>query len=175
MKKKIFYIAGTLVVLLAAIFSFYFFRDDDKKQLRRNLDELCEIISKSTGENPAVSGLKANRADKVFAHRCHVKIGRFFTDGSYTPTEIGANIMRFKGAFKWIKVSYSDLEFAISTVPGTRNAASAKIFFTGSCTGSLKNANPDRVDEIRDVEILAEKGEKGWRFKSIVITKILQK
>ncbi|MBR2874117.1 MAG: hypothetical protein IKB99_11520 [Lentisphaeria bacterium] len=174
MKKKFLFLLGTLLLLTVGVLCFYFFRDNPHRQIRRTLNELCEIVSKGSGENPAVSGLKANRADKVFAPKCEIKIGRHLFDGIYTPTVLGANIMRFKSTFKWIKISYSDLEFAINhKEDGTPSAA--KIFFTGQCTGVLKNAPQEKINEIRDVEAVVINTEKGWRITHLVINKILQK
>lgn len=174
MNKKLPVILSLLLLPAAALLSFWLFRDSDHKQLRRTLDELCDIVSKSTNENPAVSGLKANRADKVFAPKCEVRIGRHFFDGTYTATEMGANIMRFKSSFREIKISSSDLETAL-TPPSENTPPTAKLYFTGRCVGVLKNAPQEKVDEIRDVEAAAVKTEKGWRLTNIVIVKILQK
>ena len=174
MKKMHLIISAVLLLFVTALLFFCFFRNDDKRELRRTLDELCDIVSKSTGENHAVSGLKANRADKVFASGCEISIGRHFFDGKYTATEMGANIMRFKAAFKEIKLSYSDFEAAVSTVPGDAGRT-AKLYFTGRCVGVLKNAPQEKIDEIRDVEALAVKSEKGWRLTKVFIVKVLQK
>ena len=174
MKKTLLTICGVLLLLAAGSFLFLIFRDSDEKQLRRTLDELWDIVSKSSGENHAVSGLKANRANKVFAPRCEVRIGRHLFDGTYSATEMGANIMRFKSSFSEIKISYSDLETAISTTP-ENVPRTAKLYFTGQCTGSLKNSPREKINEIRDVEAAAVKTEKGWRLTNIVIVKVLQK
>lgn len=168
MKRKLICAAGILLLAAAGVLLYYVCRDTDEKQLRRMLDELCEIVSKSSGENPAVSGLKANRADKVFANRCDIRFGRFFFNGTYTPTEIGANIMRFKGLFKEIDVSYSELVLAISD-------KRAKLFFTGRCVGVPKNNPGEKTEEIRDLNGLAQKGENGWRIIALDIVKVLEK
>lgn len=168
MKKNLIYAAIVLLLAVAGGVFFYLCRDTDEKQLRRMLDELCEIVSKSSGENHAVSGFKANRADKVFAQRCEIKFGRTLFDGTYTPTEIGANIMRFKGLFKEIDVSYSELVLAISD-------KRAKLFFTGRCVGVPKNNPGEKIEEIRDLNGLAQKGENGWRIIALDIVKVLEK
>jgi hypothetical protein len=168
MKKNLIYAAIVLLLAVAGGVIFYLCRDTDEKQLRRMLDELCEIVSKSSGENHAVSGFKANRADKVFAQRCEIKFGRTLFDGTYTPTEIGANIMRFKGLFKEIDVSYSELVLAISD-------KRAKLFFTGRCVGVPKNNPGEKTEEIRDLNGLAQKGENGWRIIALDIVKVLEK
>ena len=173
MKKKFLFLLGTLLLLAAGVLCFHFFRDNPHRQIRRTLNELCEIVSKGSGENPAVSGLKANRADKVFAPKCEIKIGRHLFDGIYTPTVIGANIMRFKTLFKWLKISYSDLTTAISYTDGS--PVSAKLFFTGSCSGIQKTGHQEKIDEIRDVEARAVKTDKGWRITYLFINKVLQK
>ena len=172
MKKRLIFSAAVLLLAIAGTTIFYLCRDTDEKQLRRMLEELCEIVSKSSGENHAVSGFKANRADKIFAPRCELKFGRHLFDGSYTPTELGANIMRFKGVFKELDISYTDLSIAVSDVPDGNKAA--KLFFTGKCSGVLKNSS-EKVNEIRDLEAVAVKGEKGWRLRTVIIVKVLEK
>ena len=172
MKKILPSVIAVLFFGAGLVGAFFFFRDSEEKQLRRMLDELCEIVQKSSGENHAVSGLKANRADKIFAPRCEIKFGRHLFDGSYTPTELGANIMRFKSIFKELDISYSELTVAISDTPAGIKAA--KLFFTGKCSGTLKNS-PEKVNEIRDLEAIALKGEKGWRLCAVTIVKVLEK
>ena len=172
MKKILPSVIAVLFFGAGLVGAFFFFRDSEEKQLRRMLDELCEIVQKSSGENHAVSGLKANRADKIFAPRCEIKFGRHLFDGSYTPTELGANIMRFKGVFKELDISYTDLSIAVSDVPDGNKAA--KLFFTGKCSGVLKNSS-EKVNEIRDLEAVAVKGEKGWRLRTVIIVKVLEK
>lgn len=175
MKKKIL-IAGVIFFLCAAsVGSFYFFRETPEKQIRRVLNELCEIVSKSKGENAAMGAFKANRADKVFAPKCEIEFHRTAFDGSYTPTETGANILRFQTLFHHLKVSYSNLETAVNFFPGTRTLSSAKIFFTGQCTGILKNGS-EKIDEIRDVEAVVHYiKDKGLRITGISIHKVLKK
>ena len=174
MKKRLIFSAAVLLLAIAGTMIFYLCRDTDEKQLRRMLDELCEIVSKSSGENHAVSGFKANRADKVFAQRCEIKFGRSLFDGTYTPTELGASIMRFKTLFQQIKVSYSDFVTAVDK-SATDGKKYAKIFFTGRCSGILKNNSREKVDEIRDLSGLALKDEKGWRIIALDIVKVLEK
>ena len=174
MKKNLIYAAIVLLLAVAGGVIFYLCRDTDEKQLRRMLDELCEIVSKSSGENHAVSGFKANRADKVFAQRCEIKFGRTLFDGTYTPTELGASIMRFKALFQHLNVSYSDFVTAIGS-PGPDGKKRAKVFFTGRCSGVLKNSSSEKVDEIRDLNGLAVKDEKGWRIVALDIVKVLEK
>ena len=122
MKKKFLFLLGTLLLLAAGVLCFYFFRDNPHRQIRRTLNELCEIVSKGSGENPAVSGLKANRADKVFAPKCEIKIGRHLFDGIYTPTVIGAKGALDKGTLLTPKeptlmasLNLAILLFAVST------------------------------------------------------------
>ena len=174
MKKRVISAAAVLLLAIASAVIFYMCRDTDEKQLRRMLDELCEIVSKSSGENHAVSGLKANRADKVFAQRCEIKSGRSLFDGNYTPTELGASIMRFKALFQQINVSYSDLVTAVGS-PGADGKKRAKIYFTGTCSGVLKNNPNEKIEEIRDLSGLAIKDEKGWRIVALDIVKVLEK
>ena len=175
MKKIILIVSCVFLLGVAGAGIFFLLRDTPEKQIRRMLNELCEIVSKSRGENAAMGAFKANRTDKVFAPRCEIKFRHNVFDGGYTPTEIGANLLRFQTLFHHLTVSCSNLETAVSTLPGTRTAASAKIFFTGQCTGVLKNTS-EKVEEIRDVEAQARYiKDKGWRITAITIHKVLKK
>lgn len=174
--KKIIVTASCLLLFCAAgAGAFYLLRDTPEKQIRRMLNELCEIVSKGKGENAAMGAFKANRTDKVFAPRCDIKFRHNVFDGGYTPTELGANLLRFQTLFHYLTVSYSNLEIAVSIRPGTRTAESAKIFFTGQCAGVLKSSS-EKVEEIRDVEAQAHYiKDKGWRITALTIHKVLKK
>ena len=168
MKRKVFAVVGTVLVL-AAILCFFFLRDTDEKRIRGTLDELCRIGSKSTGENPALGALKANRADKVFAPRCSFNFRINSFDGVYTPTEIGANILRIQTLFKWIKLSTSDLQIEIDGDKG-------KIFFTGEFSGVAKHGSGSPHNDVRDIEAdLVKNSENEWKFTRMTIRKVLEK
>ena len=168
MKSKIIAALGT-VLALAAVLCFFFLRDTDEKRIRGTLDELCRIGSKSNGENPALGALKANRADKVFAQRCSFNFRINSFDGVYTPTEIGANILRIQTLFKWIKLSTSDHQIEVDGNKG-------KIFFTGEFSGVAKHGSGSPHNDLRDIEAdLVKNGDNEWKFTRMTIRKVLEK
>ena len=168
MKSKIIAALGTVLVL-AAVLCFFFLRDTDEKRIRGTLDELCRIGSKSNGENPALGALKANRADKVFAQRCSFNFRINSFDGVYTPTEIGANILRIQTLFKWIKLNTSDHQIEVDGNKG-------KIFFTGEFSGVAKHGSGSPYNDLRDIEAdLVKNGDNEWKFTRMTIRKVLEK
>ena len=168
MKSKIIAALGTVLVL-AAVLCFFFLRDTDEKRIRGTLDELCRIGSKSNGENPALGALKANRADKVFAQRCSFNFRINSFDGVYTPSEIGANILRIQTLFKWIKLSTSDHQIEVDGNKG-------KIFFTGEFSGVAKHGSGSPHNDLRDIEAdLVKNGDNEWKFTRMTIRKVLEK
>ena len=167
---------SVLAIVLAAIAAasatgvyWRFFRDSDERRIRRALEELCEIGSKSSGENAALGALKANRADHVFAPVCRFDFARQVVDGVLTPTETGARILRLQGMFDWIKLSFSELEI---TVEGDK----ADIAFSGSFKGRLKYGDNREVDEIREIEAeLARQKDSRWKFTRMSFRQVLEK
>lgn len=169
MKTKIFSAVGLLFLLAGVLLLFSIFRDTDEKKIHRTLDELCRIGSKSSGENPALGALKANRADKVFSPRCRFDFRVNSFDGEYTPTEIGSRILRVQSFFQWIKLETSDIEISVKENNG-------KIFFTGEFAGLTKTGKQEKISEIRDIEAELVKNDKGeWKFVRMNIRPVLEK
>lgn len=168
MKRVIFIVILSAAVIAVASGVFFFFSESDEKKIKSTLDELCVIGSKSSGENPAFLALKANRADKVFAPKCHFNFKLHSMDGVITPTEIGARILRLQALFNSVKLDFSELEIAIE-------GDKALVFFTGSLSGVLKS-NGDKVDELKEIEALLVRQESGeWKFSRMSFKNILEK
>lgn len=169
MKIKIFSAVGLLFLLAGVLLLFWFFRETDEKKIHRTLDELCRIGSKSSGENPALGALKANRAEKVFAPRCRFDFKYNSFDGEYNPTEIGSKILQIQSFFQWIKLETSDIEISV-------NENNGKIFFTGEFSGLTKNGKQEKISEIRDIEAELVKNDKDeWKFVRMNIRPVLEK
>ena len=168
MKSKIFAACGACL-LCAALLCFFFLRDTDEKRIRTALNELCRIGSKTEGENPALGALKANGANKIFASRCTFDFRINSFDGVYTPTEIGANILRIQTLFKWIKLNTSDIQVEVDGSKGM-------IFFTGEFSGIAKNGRGEKHSDVRDIEAHLIKNEQNeWKFTRMTIRKVLEK
>ena len=169
MKRQILTGAGILLIILASLLIFWSLRETDEKKIKATLSELCRIGSKSTGENPALGALKANRSEKVFAPRCHFDFRVNSFDGVYTPTEIGANILRFQSLFQWIQLEAGDLQIEV-------RQDEALLFFTGEFTGVPKNSQKEKISEIRDIEArLVRTPEGAWKFVRMKIRNVLEK
>lgn len=169
MKKKIFAASGILLAVVIGLILFWTLRDTDEKRIRRTLDELCRIGTKSSGENPALGALKANRADRVFAPRCRFNFRVNTFDGEYTPTEIGAKILRIQTMFQWLKLSTSEVEISVQQGTG-------RVFFTGELSGVTKHGRSEKINEIRDIEASLVKNDKGeWKFSAMKIRNVLEK
>lgn len=168
MKKKFFAATAVFAAICIALFLFWSFQDSDEKRIRETLNELCRIGAKSSGENPAFSALKANRADKVFAPRCTFNFRVNSFDGEYTPTEIGSRILRMQALFQWVKLSTSDLQIFVQDGKG-------RAVFTGELSGIAKQGN-DKISEIRDIEAQLVKNDQGeWKFSAMKIRDVLEK
>ena len=169
MKRGVVVIVLAVAVLASAAVCWCLFRDSGERRIRRALEELCEIGSKSSGENAALGALKANRADHVFAPVCRFNFAQQVMDGVLTPTETGARILRLQGMFDWIKLSFSELEI---TVEGDK----ADIAFSGSFKGRLKYGDNREVDEIREIEAeLARQKDSRWKFTRMSFRQVLEK
>ena len=168
MKKSLIVLATALLLLAAAAVTLFFCRDTDEKRVRQTLKELCSFGSKSSGENPALGALKANRADKVFAPKCRFNFGILLWDGECTPTEIGAKVLRIQALFQWIKLDFSDLQSVIEK-------DKAQVSFSGRFTGVSKQGG-SKVDEIRDIDAALVKQKNGdWKITAMHIRKVLEK
>ena len=169
MKRSVLVIVLAAAAISAVCVYWCFFRDSDERRIRRTLAELCEIGSKSPGENAALGALKANRADHVFAPVCRFNFAHQAMDGMLTPTETGARILRLQGMFEWIRLSFSDLEIAVAE-------DKADIVFSGAFKGRLKYGDAREVDEIREIEAaLARQKDGRWKFTRMSFRQVLEK
>lgn len=170
MKRSVLAIVLAVVAAASAAGVYWcFFRDSDERRIRRTLEELCEIGSKSSGENAALGALKANRADHVFAPVCRFDFAHQAMDGVLTPTETGARLLRLQGMFDWIKLGFGELE---TSVAGDK----AGVAFSGSFKGRLKYGDAREVDEIREIEAeLARQKDGRWKFTRMSFRQVLEK
>ena len=170
MRRSVLVIVLAAAAVASAVCVYWcFFRDSDERRIRRTLEELCEIGSKSPGENAALGAIKANRADHVFAPVCRFDFARQVVDGVLTPTETGARILRLQGMFDRIALGFSELEIAVS-------GDKANVAFSGSFKGRLKYGDARDVDEIREIEAeLARQKDGRWKFTRMSFRQVLEK
>ena len=168
MKKRVMLVVSAAVLAAVVLCGFVFFRDNDETRIKAALNELCNIGAKGSGENPAFLALKANKADRVFAPECVFNFRLHMMDGAITPTEIGSRILRIQALFKWIKLDFSELEIEVQ---GDR----AKVFFTGTLRGEMKNSGT-KTEELREIEAIFLRQKDGaWKIARMDVKNILEK
>jgi len=170
MKNKFKIIISIFVLLASGAAVWFFFRSESEEaKIRRNLDELCRICSKSRGENAAVLALKVNKGtEKLFAPVCLLQFRTGWFDGKTNPTKLGADIIRFQHVFESLKFDVSDVKIT------QEESGRASVLFSGSVKGRGKNGRT--FDEVRDIEaVLKQDNEKSWKIVSLVFHEVLER
>ncbi|MDR0932867.1 MAG: hypothetical protein LBM70_07620 [Victivallales bacterium] len=165
-KKRLIAIAMMLVIVGGIAF-WYFNRDSDEKKIRQTIQTLCDIASKRANENPALSLINANAADKVFASKCKIDFRHEMFSGSYTPTELTSILLRSKRVLKSCEIDIRDVSIMLTS----RERASA--VFTGLLDAITTDGKV--VSEVRDLYCTLQKIDDSWLIDSMSVRDILEK
>lgn len=165
--KKWFYLILIPILALGGLSLWYLTRDSDEAQIRKTLDNLCDIASKRENEKNAMAMLKINSTDKVFAPECKIDFRHEMFSGTYTPTELTSLLARSRGVLKDCKIGIRDL--AITVEPPARASA----VFTGLLKATMNDGS--RVDEVRELFCTFQKIEDRWLIDNISVRDILEK
>ena len=165
--KKKFFLVLIPILVLGGISLWYLTRDNDEVQIRKTLNELCDIASKRANEKNAMALLKINSTNKIFAPECRIDFHHEMFSGTYTPAELTSLLARSRGILKECDVKIRDL--AITVEPPDKASA----VFTGLLDATMNDGS--RVDEVRELFCTLRKIEDRWLIDSMSVRDILEK
>ena len=165
--KKWFYLVLIPILALGGVSLWYLLRDSDEAQIRKTLDELCDIASKRENEKNAMAMLKLNSTDKIFAPECRIDFRHEMFSGTYTPAELTSLLARSRGVLKSCEVKIRDLAITVE-LPDKASAV-----FTGLLDATMNDGS--RVNEVRELFCTFRKVEERWLIDSMSVRDILEK
>jgi len=164
-KPKVAIIAAMLVA--AAAIWFFCFHKTDKDRVLERLRELTEYISKADGEKGTTLILKSQLIGTLFAEKFEVNVDFYSLSGTYSPEEIGANLVRSRQVLDAVQLTFHDTKV---TFPQPEKAV---VNTTGQIVGKAKNG--DRIREIRELTFTLTNTDGKWRFASCKVREVLRK
>lgn len=165
--KKWFYLVLIPILALGGVSLWYLLRDNDEAQIRKTLNELCDIASKRENEKNAMAMLKLNSTDKIFAPECRIDFRHEMFSGTYTPAELTSLLARSRGVLKSCEVKIRDLAITVE-LPDKASAV-----FTGLLDATMNDGS--RVNEVRELFCTFRKVEERWLIDSMSVRDILEK
>ncbi len=158
----------TLLLLAAAIVGWRVWQAQTPEgQVRRQLRQLVECVSKKEGEGTTAGLLKGRAITELFAPECTLEFRSEMFCGTYTPSEITADFARFRVMFAQVEVGMRKLAITFSSP--TEAAAD----FTGHLIGTLKTGGT--VDAVRELVCHLRKIEGEWKITAITVREILER
>jgi len=156
-----------LLVVLGAGGWYFFLRSTDREKVLGRLNDLAEYVTKAPGEKGTGLLLKSQLIGRLFADHCEISVDFHNLSGSYTPEELGANLVRSRQFVETIQLSFYDTSVRFPQ-PDT-----ALLDTTGQVLGKAKNG--DRFREVRELAFTLKKIDGKWRFTVCRIREVLRK
>ena len=167
-KKYFIYIAITFVIIVISIVALSLTGEKTpEQQIKTRLTEFLSKASKSSGDKLSTGLLKSKSLENFFEQRCKFQVGTSLFSGTYTPTQISNNSMRYRTMVRRVKFSAHDIEI-ILTSPKT-----AKIDFTGAVNGVTKREKS--FDDYKELTCKLRLVEGKWLIYSVSIREIMKK
>lgn len=135
-----------------------------KKQFRR----LAETVSKPAGEGNLAMVVKAEGFVRLFAPECELSLPEEELNGSFTPEQLSALLIRGRTQLKTIAVSFPDLALVFPEPDQVVVAATAR------CQAVHADGRA-AVEETRELECELRKLAGEWRFSRITVVQVLKR
>lgn len=159
-----------LILICAGGASWYllFNQPSEEYMINTQLNKLLELCVKNNSESVIVIGMKNSQLSNMFAPTCSVAIKEMIMNGSYTPMELAAAIIKARFMFKTLKGSISDIEITLAA-----DKKSAIIDYSLNLSAQRKQGQS--YNDTRELHSELQKIDDVWRFASFEIRKILEK
>jgi hypothetical protein len=164
---RIKWVVAIVVIIIAGILAWQYFIRSEERKIKRQFNLLSEYVSKEPGESVFTMANKIQGMKTLFTESCRVEADNISLSGSYTPDEIGSYAVQARLQFSRLSLKFYDPEI---TFP-ERN--SARVVLTARVTGNYTAG--ESIDETHELEVLLEKAEKKYLFKSFTVTEVLKK
>ena len=165
--KYLRWIIVIIIIVIAGVLAWLYFSKTEEKKIKRQVDLLSEYASKESGENALIMANKIQSIKTLFAESCEIEAENVPLSGSYTPDEIGSYAVQARLQFSKLSLGFYDPEIKFP------EKGFARVSLTARVTGNYTTG--ESVDEAHELEVLLEKREKKYLFKSFTVTEVLKK
>ena len=156
-----------LVLAAAGVALWFWLRDDETKRVRRTVDALASVCSRSEGESVTGLALKAQQLEGLLAPEIVSQLGGDFpVSGSWTRSELVALAAQIRATFKSIAFTVHDVTVTLE------DATHATAVFTARFRGVQSGGG---VEEVRPLTSRLVKLEGRWRFAAFAEQAVLRK
>lgn len=152
-----------LLLLVAAGALWWMLRDDAQTQISRAHEELAGLLSKTGDESVAAASLNVIALRNLFADPVELSGDARGLTGVYSPEDLAGTIVRLRGLFQSIDLSFSELliEFPAAEV--------AAIQFSAELTAEAQVGAVEDVIERRSVISRMQDIDGTWLFAEILL------
>jgi len=164
---KIKYITIGLLAAMIGLWAGCTFFQSEEQKVKKQFGCLFEWVSKDTGEKPLTTANKAKNIGTLFMENCSLKIPAPSLSGHYGPQEISGYAAQYRSHFSKLSLRFYDL------VIDFPEKGTAKAALTARLSGT--SAVGESIDEIRELQCLLKKTEKGWLFSEVAVVEVLRK
>ncbi len=153
-----------LLVTLAGV-AWWLFPENAASEIRGAHRDLARLMSKSEDETSKATLLNAYALQAKFSNSCTVRGAADMFVGSYTPEEMAGTIIRVRGLFRSVDLTFHGLKIDLPA------ADEATVSFTARVTVQYRTEGIADASEVREVVSRMEKVEGDWRFVGFTLTK----
>jgi hypothetical protein len=153
-----------LVVLLVAGSLWWVLRDDAEGQIRAAHEQLAGLLNKTEDEGGAAAILNARALRRLFAEAAQVSGDAQGLAGVYSPEELAGTIVRLRGMFQTIDLTFSELSIAF---PDSEDAI---VEFTAVLNAAGQIEAVQDVSETRRVTTRMQEVDGTWLFAEFLLT-----
>lgn len=164
---KIKYILIALLAIVIGIWAGYTFFQSEEKKVKKQFGYLSEWVSKDPGEKALATANKTKNIGTLFSEGCSLKIPVPSLSGHSSPQEISGYAARYRSYFSKLSLQFDDL------VIDFPEKGTAKATLTARLSGT--STMGESIDEIRELQCLLKKTEKGWLFRDVEVIEVLRK
>ena len=166
--KKIIMTLVLLVLGGGVVWYFFFDQKSEEDIIKGQLNNLLTLCLKNGSESAIVIGMKNNELSNMFAPTCSVSIKEMIINGTYTPMELSASIIKSRLLFKSITGKITDMEVTLNP-----DKKSATIDYSVNVIAQRKQGQA--YNDSRELRSELQKIDNVWKFASFEIREILEK
>jgi hypothetical protein len=150
-----------LILILIAGAAWWLLSQDVEAQIYEAHRELARLVNKTEDEGSMPSVLDTLKIQVLFADRCEVSGDADQLIGAYTPDEMAGLIIRARGLFRTIELSFSEIVIELRADDDAIARFMAELRASGDLDASAE------VHETRSVTSRLRKIDGDWRFSEL--------
>jgi len=149
----------------AAVGLWLLFSTDEKDRVRRQFDQLTEVVQKEEKEPPLTSAAKANRSKEFFTDPFTFISPAHDLQREVPLRDLPARMLALRSAYSILELDFADMEITLTSETTARVAATATL------TGRIKTG--DHTRDIQELNCHLEKQNDTWLFAGVEIVEVL--